>query len=172
MQDWEGMIPGPPQKTRSTSHDARLAAWSTFLRAHARVTRELEHELEAEQDLSLADYDLLHQLAVADGRRLRMSELANRLALSRSGATRLVDRLEAAGLVDRQTCATDRRGYWATVTDAGIGRLRAATPTHLRGVCEHFIDRIPADELEQLRLTLERVIGADRMDPEGEIAAG
>ena len=99
------------------------------------MTRELEHELEAEQDLSLADYDLLYQLAVAEGRRLRMSELADRLVLSRSGATRLVDRLEAAGLVDRQTCATDRRGYWAMVTEAGIGRLRAATPTHLRGVC-------------------------------------
>ena len=77
-------------ETRDTDHAARLAAWSTFLRAHARVTRDIERELEAEQDLSLADYDLLHALAVADGRRLRMSELAERLALSRSGATRLV----------------------------------------------------------------------------------
>src|SRR5256885_11196337 len=117
------MIPGRPQETRTTSHDARLAAWSTFLRAHARVTRELEHELEAEQDLSLADYDLLHQLALADGRRLRMSELANRLALSRSGATRLVDRLEAAGLGDRQTCATEPRGSPADPAD---DRLRPA----------------------------------------------
>jgi len=155
------MGPERSPQTRDTDHDARLAAWSTFLRAHARVTRELEHELEAEQDLSLADYDLLYELAVADGRRLRMSELADRLALSRSGATRLVDRLEAAGLVDRQTCATDRRGYWATVTEAGIGRLRAATPTHLRGVCEYFIDRIPPAELEQLQRTLERVVGTE-----------
>jgi DNA-binding MarR family transcriptional regulator len=149
------------QATGTTRQDERLAAWSTFLRAHARVTRELEHELEAEQDLSLADYDLLYQLAVAEGKRLRMSELADRLVLSRSGATRLVDRLEAAGLVDRQTCATDRRGYWAMVTEAGIGRLRAATPTHLRGVCAHFIDRIPADELEQLQRTLERIAGVE-----------
>ena len=158
-------------ETRDTDHAARLAAWSTFLRAHARVTRDIERELEAEQDLSLADYDLLYQLAVADGRRLRMSELANRLALSRSGATRLVDRLEAAGLVDRQTCATDRRGYWATVTEAGIGRLRAATPVHLRGVCEYFLDRIPPDELEQLRCTLERIVAADPTTAEGEIAS-
>ena len=158
-------------ETRDTDHAARLAAWSTFLRAHARVTRDIERELEAEQDLSLADYDLLYQLAVADGRRLRMSELANRLALSRSGATRLVDRLEAAGLVDRQTCATDRRGYWATVTEAGIGRLRAATPVHLRGVCEYFLDRIPPDELEQLRRTLERIVAADPTTAEGEIAS-
>ena len=170
MQDWEGMRSEAPHAPRN-AHDARLATWSTFLQAHARVTRELEHELEAEQDLSLADYDLLYQLAVADGRRLRMSELANRLALSRSGATRLVDRLEAAGLVDRQTCATDRRGYWATVTEAGIGRLRAATPVHLRGVCEYFLDRIPPDELEQLRRTLERIVAADPTTPEGEIAS-
>ena len=164
------MTQGRTSSTRSARHDARLGAWSTFLRAHARVTRELEHELETEQDLSLADYDLLYQLAVADGRRLRMSELADRLVLSRSGATRLVDRLEAAGLVDRQTCATDRRGYWATVTDAGIERLRTATPTHLRGVCEYFIDRIPAAELEQLRVTLERIVSARPTVDEGEIA--
>jgi DNA-binding MarR family transcriptional regulator len=157
-----------PRQTSDTGHDASLAAWSTFLRAHARVRRELEHELEAEQDLSLADYDLLHELAMADGRRLRMSELADRLALSRSGATRLVDRLEATGLVDRHACATDRRGYWAMVTEAGMGRLRAATPTHLRGVCAYFIDRIPPAELEQLRRTLERVAAADPETLEGE----
>jgi|SRR5947207_4389151 len=151
----------PSQRSRESAQDARLAAWNSFLRAHARVTRELEQELEAEQDLSLADYDLLYQLTVADGQRLRMSELAERLALSRSGATRLVDRLEAAGLVDRQTCATDRRGYWAKVTDAGVGRLQAATPTHLRAVCEHFLDRIPAAELDQLRRTLERIVGGE-----------
>jgi DNA-binding MarR family transcriptional regulator len=164
------MNPERSRQARDTDHDARLVAWSTFLRAHARVTRELEHELAAEQDLSLADYDLLYQLAIADGRRLRMSELADRLVLSRSGATRLVDRLEAAGLVDRQTCATDRRGYWATVTEAGIGRLRAATPTHLRGVCEYFLDRIPPAELEQLRRTLERIVAADPAPAEGERA--
>ena len=157
-----------PRQTGDTGHDASLAAWSTFLRAHARVRRELEHELEAEQDLSLADYDLLHELAMADGRRLRMSELADRLALSRSGATRLVDRLEASGLVDRHACATDRRGYWAMLTEAGVGRLRAATPTHLRGVCAYFIDRIPPAELEQLRRTLERVAAADPETLEGE----
>jgi len=162
------MAPERAQQTRDAEHAARLVAWSTFLRAHARVTRELERDLEAEQDLSLADYDLLYELAVADGRRLRMSELADRLALSRSGATRLVDRLEAAGLVDRQTCATDRRGYWASVTEAGIGRLSAATPTHLRGVCEYFIDLIPPAELEQLQRTLERVVAAEPSLAQGD----
>jgi DNA-binding MarR family transcriptional regulator len=145
---------------RLAADDPRLAAWGAFLRAHSRVTRELERELQDEQDLSLADYDVLFQLAVAEERRLRMSELADRLLLSRSGATRLVDRLESAGYVARASCSTDRRGLWAHLTDSGRSRLEDAIPTHLRGVCEHFIDRIPGSELDQLRRTLERVVEA------------
>ena len=131
-------------------HDPRLAAWAAFLRAHARIVRRLEAELQAEQDLALTDYDVLVQLAQAGDRRLRMSELADRLMLSRSGATRLVDRLVAAGLVERVTCDDDRRGQWASLTDAGHDRLRRASPTHLRGVGEHFLDRLSADDLQGL----------------------
>jgi DNA-binding MarR family transcriptional regulator len=138
-------------------HDPRLAAWSAFLRAHARIVRRLEAELEAEQDMALTDYDVLVQLARADERRLRMSELADRLMLSRSGATRLVDRLVAAGLVERVTCDDDRRGQWASLTDAGHERLRQASPTHLRGVGDHFLDRLSADELEGLGRILARL---------------
>jgi DNA-binding MarR family transcriptional regulator len=145
------------EQPKVAPRDARLAAWGTFLRAHARVTRELERELQTAQELSLADFDVLYQLAVAEGRRLRMSELADRLLLSRSGATRLVDRLEADGLVHRSSCATDKRGLWAHLTDAGARRLRAAAPIHLRCVGEHFTNRIPPRELEQLRRTLERI---------------
>lgn len=140
-----------------TRHDPRLAAWRAFLRAHARVVRKLEAELQAEQDLALSDYDVLIQLAGADERRLRMSELADRLLLSRSGITRLVDRLVAEGLVERVTCDSDRRGQWASLTDAGYARLRRASPTHLRGVGEHFLDRFSADELGSLARMLGRV---------------
>ncbi len=138
--------------------DPRLTAWATFLRAHARVTRALERELHDEQQLALADYDVLLQLARADERRLRMGELADRLLLSRSGITRLVDRLERAGFVERASCESDRRGSWALLTDAGYDRLRRATPVHLRGVAEHFLDRIPGDELEELRAALAHVL--------------
>lgn len=138
--------------------DPRLNAWRTFLYAHAQVRRQLERELQAEQRIGLADYELLLILAYSDGRRLRMSELADSLALSRSGATRLIDRLEADALVERVSCDTDRRGQWARLTDDGYERLRAASPTHLRGVAAHFLDRIPAPELETLRATLERVL--------------
>ncbi|MBA4170973.1 MAG: MarR family transcriptional regulator [Chloroflexi bacterium] len=141
-----------------THHDPRLAAWRAFLRAHARVIRELERELTAEQDLALTDYDVLVQLSVADERRLRMSELADRLLLSRSGATRLVDRLVADGLVERVTCEVDRRGQWASLTDAGYERLRLASPTHLRGVATHFLDRLSAEDLASLKRMLAPVI--------------
>lgn len=138
-------------------HDPRLATWAAFLRAHARVVRELERELQAEHRLALTDYDVLVQLAATEDRRLRMSELADRLILSRSGVTRLVDRLVAEGMVERVSCETDRRGQWAALTDAGLGRLRTATPTHLRGVAEHFLDRLSPDELASMRDMLVRL---------------
>jgi DNA-binding MarR family transcriptional regulator len=138
-------------------HDPRLAAWSAFLRAHARVVRELEHELQAEQRLALTDYDVLVQLANAPDRRLRMSDLADRLLLSRSGATRLVDRLVSQGLLERVMCDIDRRGQWASLTDAGYERLRQASPTHLRGVAEHFLDRLTAEELAALERVFTRL---------------
>jgi DNA-binding MarR family transcriptional regulator len=141
--------------------DARLDAWRTFLQAHARVVRELERELQAEQGLALTDYDVLVQLAAVEGRRLRMSELADRLLLSRSGVTRLVDRLVSAGLVERVSCDDDRRGQWAALTDAGLRRLRDASPTHLRGIAKHFLDRLSADELRSLQESLDRVVAAE-----------
>ena len=138
--------------------DPRLNAWRTFLYAHAQVRRQLERELQAEQSMGLGEYELLLILAYSQGRRLRMSELADTLALSRSGATRLIDRLEADGLVERITCDTDRRGAWAQLTDAGHARLRDASPTHLRGVAEHFLDRIPAGDLDALSRILDQVV--------------
>lgn len=139
--------------------DPRLDAWRAFLRAHAHVTRQLERELLDEHGMSLAEYDVLVQLAGAPDRQLRMSELADRLLLSRSGATRLVDRLETAGHVARVTCESDRRGQWATLTAAGLERLRAAWPTHQRGIQDHFLAPIPPRERDALQRALERLLG-------------
>ncbi len=138
--------------------DPRLETWRSFLVAHAQIRRQLERELQAEQSLGLGEYEVLLLLNRADERRLRMSELADLLGLSRSGITRLVDRLEADTLVERAHCTTDRRGSWTIHTDAGHRRLRRASPTHLRGVGEHFLDRIPPAELESLQVTLDRVL--------------
>jgi DNA-binding MarR family transcriptional regulator len=152
------MTAGTPVSTRVPApDDPRLDAWRTFLLAHAQVRRQLERELQAEQGMSLGQYEVLLFLAYSDERRLRMSELADRMVLSRSGATRLVDRLEADRLVERVSCDTDRRGQWAQLTRAGYQRLRSASPTHLRGIAEHFLDLIPGDELAALGDTLARV---------------
>jgi DNA-binding MarR family transcriptional regulator len=138
--------------------DPRLRAWIAFLQAYAVVTRRLEAELSAERNLSLAEYDALVQLTIADDRRLRMSELAERVVLSRSGVSRLVDRLEADGLVARRACPTDGRVSWAEVTPAGLDRLRDAAPVHLRGVDAHFLSPIAENDREGLVRALEAVV--------------
>ncbi len=143
-------IPGP--------RDPRLETWRSFLVAHAQIRRQLERELQAEQSLGLGEYEVLLLLARAPEQQLRMGELADLLVLSRSGVTRLVDRLEAEALVERTLCDTHRRGAGATLTAAGHRRHRRASPTHLRGVGEHFLDRIPPAELDALQRTLDRVL--------------
>jgi DNA-binding MarR family transcriptional regulator len=146
-----------PARSVPSPRDPRLRTWRAFLYAHAQVRRQLERELQAEQSMGLAEYELLLVLAYSPGRRQRMGELADAMALSRSGVTRVIDRLEADGLVERLACDTDRRGAWGQLTKAGYERLRSASPTHLRGVACHFLDRIPDGELESMRRTLERV---------------
>jgi DNA-binding MarR family transcriptional regulator len=137
---------GPSLAAAAT--DPSLAAWRSFLQAHARLFRRLDEELRATHGLSLAEYDALVQLAGAPGRRLRMSALADRVLLSRSGITRLVDRLVADGMVERGACSTDARGAEAALTPAGLDRLRAAAATHLDGVHRYFLDVIPvADQV-------------------------
>ncbi len=138
--------------------DAELRAWKAFLLAHAAVTRRLESELDQGVEMPLAHYDVLIQLAMADDSRLRMHELADRVLLSRSGITRLVDRLEHQGLVERQHCASDARGAFAVLTPAGRRRVRDATPTHLEGVRRHFLDALEPGDLEHLTATLERIV--------------
>ena len=136
--------------------DPRMRAWRAFLEAHARVTELLESELQAEKKLSLAWYDVLVQLQEADGQRLRMTELADRVLLSKSGLTRLVDRMCAAGLVRRTPDKEDRRGRWVCLTEAGNARLNDASDTHIRGVRAHFADLLTAEEAD----TLGRALGA------------
>ncbi|MTV24277.1 MarR family transcriptional regulator [Nitriliruptoraceae bacterium ZYF776] len=138
-----------------------MRAWRAFLTAHARITDVLARELKDDEGLPLTWYDVLVQLSEAPERRLRMQELANRVLLSKSGLTRLIDRMEQAGLVDRTPCDDDRRGTWATMTDAGFARIAATAPTHLRGVREHFADVVSEDEAVVLAAALERI--ADRL---------
>jgi DNA-binding MarR family transcriptional regulator len=131
-------------------HDWRLGVWRRFLTAHARINRRLERELEDSVGMPLAWYDVLLQLAEAPGRRLRMADLADAVLLSRSGVSRLVDRIERAGLVRRERSPDDLRGTFTVLTAEGVHRLRAAVPEHLSGVRAHFLDRLDDDRLRAL----------------------
>ena len=135
--------PGCPPTSRTRAADPRLGTWRTFLHAHARLTRRLDEELRAAHDLSLAEYDALLQLAKAPGRRLRMSVLADRVLLSRSGITRLVDRLgrRRHGRADDLHDRRPRRRGERSRAPAWSGSARAST-THLDGVRRYFLDSI------------------------------
>jgi DNA-binding MarR family transcriptional regulator len=137
----------------------RLDAWRAFLRAHAVLTDTLDRELQAERDLPLAWYDVLLNLSEADDGRLRMRDLADRVMLSRSGLTRLVDRLERDGYLERCSCAHDARGAFAVLTPAGREKLEAARETHLAGVRELFLSHFSEDELDVLGGAWDRVLG-------------
>ena len=139
--------------------EAQLGAWRGFLQAHAVLVRRLEADLMAEHRLPLASYDVLVQLVEAPERRLRMTELAQRVLISRSGLTRLVDRLEREGLVRREACDDDARGLFAVLTDAGFQRLRRASPTHLRGVASYAMDRLDQDQVQALAEICARLLG-------------
>jgi DNA-binding MarR family transcriptional regulator len=146
---------------RARLGSAQLASWRAFLRAHAEVTRRLEADLVAEHKLPLAWYDVLVQLVEAPGRRLRMTELAGAVLISRSGLTRLVDRLVAEGLVRREPAPDDARGTYAVMTDGGYARLRDATPTHLRGVEAYVVDRVTPAQLFALGEACALIADAD-----------
>lgn len=136
----------------------QMAAWRAFLTAHARITDELARELKERLGLPLTWYDVLVQLSEAEDHRLRMQELAGKVLLSKSGLTRLIDRMEREGLVRRYPCADDRRGTWAQMTDAGYTVIERSAPTHLKGIREHFADIVEDDEAEVIAAALKRVL--------------
>jgi DNA-binding MarR family transcriptional regulator len=138
--------------------ERELRAWRGMLRIHATLTKALDAELEAAHGLPLSSYEVLLHLDDAEGQRMRMSDLAAMVILSRSGLTRLVDRLEREGLIARESCPSDARGSFATLTAAGRRKLTAARATHLAGVRSMFLDHFSADELELLGSAWERLL--------------
>jgi DNA-binding MarR family transcriptional regulator len=149
---------------RNRPDAARLAAWRALLEAHAAVTDLLERELEQERGLPLSKFEVLLKLAEAPGGRMRMLELAQSVLLSKSGLSRLVDRMEEAELVRRERCPSDRRGAYAVLTDQGRAQLRRAAPVHLRGIQEHFARHLADDEVRVLTDALAKVNAAARDD--------
>ena len=117
-----------------------------MLEAHARVTQKLDAQMRAEHGLSVSAYEVLMFLADAPGHKMRMSDIAERVLLSRSGCTRLVDRLAGLGYVTRSADARDGRGLYAELTEAGLAKAQAARTTHLEGVRRFFLDRLTATD--------------------------
>ena len=140
---------------------AELGAWRGFLRVHAALVKELDAELAAEHELPLSSYEVLITLQAAPRHRCRMAELADSVLLSRSGMTRLVDRLEREGLLDRCSCDHDARGAYACLTSAGAKRLEEARATHLALVREQFISRFSAAELAAMAEMWARIAPCD-----------
>lgn len=128
-----------------------------MLRAQVQISRRLQADLLADHDLALGSYDVLMHLGETPGGRLRMNDLADRVLLSRSGLTRLVDRLQREGLVVRQSCASDARGLYAVLTPAGRARLDAATPTYQQGVREYVLSRLDDEDLRQFGHILDKL---------------
>ena len=149
--------PSPTLPTQELS-PVELGAWRGMLRVHSALVRELDAEILAAHDLPLSSYDVLIYLRSAPDRRLRMAEIADSVLLSRSGVTRLVDRLVREGLIVRDACEEDGRGSFAVLTPKGEELLARARPTHLAGVRERFLRHFDEDELRTLAQFWERVV--------------
>jgi DNA-binding MarR family transcriptional regulator len=138
--------------------ERELAAWRGLLRVHASLSKALDTQLEREHGLPLTSYEVLLYLADAEGQKMRMCDLASSVILSRSGLTRLVDRLERDGLLVRESCASDARGAFAKLTPAGHEKLAAARATHLAGVRSLFLEHLTEDDLDVLGSVWTRVL--------------
>jgi DNA-binding MarR family transcriptional regulator len=137
--------------------EGELRAWRGLLRAHGCLAKRLDAELEQTHRLPLTSYEVLHHLQEASGGRMRMCDLAEQAQLSRSGLTRLVDRLEREQLLERCSCEHDARGSYACLTGAGRRRLQEARVTHLAVVREHFFSHFSEAELGTLADMWERI---------------
>ena len=133
-------------------------AWRGFLRAHARLWRELEASLADRHGLSLNAYDVLVLLDEAPGGTLRMSELSAAVLMTSGGFTRLADRLERAGLIRRERCATDARGFDVSLTERGRSLLAEARSTHRADVRRRFLERLTPAEQEALGTIWQRIL--------------
>jgi DNA-binding MarR family transcriptional regulator len=135
-----------------------LGAWRGLLRVHSALVKALDAQLLAGHDLPLTSYEVLINLQAAPGHRRRMAELAEGVLLSRSGMTRLVDRLERDGLLERDQCVSDGRGTFAVLTDKGEALLAEARHTHLDGVRDRFLQHFSNADLELLAGYWNRVL--------------
>jgi DNA-binding MarR family transcriptional regulator len=149
------------RRKASQLSEGELDAWRGLLRVHSSLVKALDAELEQAHGIALSSYEVLARLGKAQDGRLRMCELAESVLLSRSGLTRMVDRLERDGLVARGSCEDDARGAFAVITPAGRAELDAARATYLDGVRRHFVGSFSAGELEALSGFWDRLLARE-----------
>ncbi|MGH9182744.1 MAG: MarR family winged helix-turn-helix transcriptional regulator [Acidimicrobiales bacterium] len=159
-----------PPEPAPVLDDQRITAFGMLLEAHAAVVAAVGDDLGARSGLTLHWLEVLIRLARTPGRRLRMHALAAQVALSTSGLTRLVDQVEAAGLVRRESCPSDRRGAFAVLTEAGGEALAAALPGHLASLERHLAAPLGPEPLDHL-VTLLRTLRDARTPSDQALAA-
>jgi DNA-binding MarR family transcriptional regulator len=150
-----------PTRRGARLDELELGAWRGFLRTHAALSRALDTELTATHGLALSAYEVLLFLADSPEGHMRMSDLADSVLLSRSGLTRLVDRLERERLVERRSCPGDARGMNAVITDLGRERFAQARKEHLDGVRRRYLDHLSGDEKKLLAGIWDRMSQGD-----------
>ncbi len=145
--------------------DGEQQAWRSFLVATNLLYDQLDRELQRDAGFPHGYYEILVRLSEAPGRRLRMSQLAERSQSSRSRISHAVARLEEAGWVRRESCPTDRRGSFAVMTDEGFAALEAAAPGHVEGVRRHVFDTLTDEQVVQLRTISEALVSHLTTEP-------
>lgn len=155
-------------RRRRRLSEAELGAWRLFLRAHATLLRGMEHDLEQARAVPFSFYGVLFTLASGPPEGMRLTELAERVFLTKSGLTRLLDRMAEHGLIERRSCAEDKRGQYAMLTPAGKRAFRRSAPAHLASIARRFADQLSPRELVAVAEALERVAEANAAAPAEE----
>lgn len=135
-----------PVATESLLDDERLTAMGLLIETFSAIAERVEREIES-LGLGMSSFEIMIRLARSPGRRLRMTELAAQSTVTNSGLTRVVDRLSQVGFVEREPCDTDRRGWFAVLTDAGVAKLTEVLPAHLATVDRSFTEVLAPDDL-------------------------
>lgn len=139
-----------------------LQVWTNFLEAHTRLMRLLEQDLKSEHGITLAEYDVLHRLEQAGDTPLRMTALADALLYTTGGLTRLIDRMQNRGLIERSASPEDRRVTYVVLSPGGLATLRKVAGTHLRGLQRHFGQHLETQEIQAVSAFMERLAQSGR----------
>ena len=143
----------------SVDDTEKFAAWDKFLKAGSTVLKTLEREMEDDQHFPLNWYDVLVWLNQAPGGRMRMQSLADSIYLSNSGLTRRLNRMAEAGLVERESCEEDRRGWYAVITPKGREVVEKVSPGLETGIRSHFLNYLNDRDIQDLSRIMDKIIG-------------